>query len=124
MKRYIIKKNKQWAVVNANYKRQIKVFDTQKEAIIFGSKLINTTSLFIQGKDNKFRKLSNWDFRQDSNYKIAKYIPKYVYKDTNNLKYLKEHRKNMISIYLIIVIFVFMIISLIFLGLYLWEDFK
>ena len=57
MIRYVIKKNGKWAVVNANYKRSIRIFNTQKEAIIYSKELLDTKHVVIQGRDNKFRKV-------------------------------------------------------------------
>lgn len=82
MKRYVIKKDNQWSVVNANYKRILKSFKTQKEAIKYAESLDSTTSIILQGDDNKFRKITGWD-TSETKTKVVKYVPLYIYKNTD-----------------------------------------
>ena len=91
MTRYVIKKNNEWAVVNANYKRSIKLFKTQQTAIKFAKELLDTTNIVVQGSDHKFRKLSNWDLKDEG--RIVKYVPRYVFKNINEELY-KARTKN------------------------------
>lgn len=105
MTRYVIKRIDEWAVVNANYKRSIKTFTSQKEAIVFAAKLIDTKAIIIQGNDFKFRKLSNWDLfvaskkieSIEANSSKVNFIPPYIYKYVN-----KEEYKNKIRNYILI----------------------
>lgn len=98
MTRYIIKRKDDWAVVNANYKRSIKLFSTQKQAIIFASELIDTKTIIVQGENNRFRKVSNWDLNKTTTKTVfvektvtkVKYIPPYVYKNISEEMYKKR----------------------------------
>ena len=77
MTRYIIKKKNEWSVVNANYKRTLKTFKTQKQAVVYAKGLESTSSMVLQGDDNKFRKITNWDTMETR--KVA-YVPLRVIK--------------------------------------------
>ena len=112
MTRYVIKKNDKWAVVNANYKRSIRVFDTQKEAIIFSKELLDTKRVVIQGKDNKFRKVEGV-----SNHGKRVMAPIYVYKNMENGIYKSKFLEMVIASTAI----AFLIITIIFITLYTME---
>ena len=88
MTRYVIKKNGKWAVVNANYKRSIRIFDTQKEAIAFSKELLDTKRVVIQGRDNKFRKVEG--VSQTGKKTRA---PIYVYKNMDKNIYKTKRRE-------------------------------
>ncbi|TCG10697.1 DUF2188 domain-containing protein [Mycoplasma todarodis] len=93
MKRYVVNRKDGWALVNANYKRSIKKFNTQIEAIEHAYKMADTHALIIQGKDGKFRKMSEWDQTNteidikerinDGKQQKDLFIPAYVSKNTN-----------------------------------------
>ena len=85
MTRYVVKKNGKWAVVNANYKRSIKIFETQKEAIVFSRELLDTKRVVIQGKDNKFRTVMNVDPSKKDKRKVG--VPIYVYRNMDKEVY-------------------------------------
>ena len=85
MTRYVVKKNGKWAVVNANYKKSIKGFDTQKEAIKFSKELLDTKHVVIQGNDGKFRRVENGT--KPEKRVIA---PGYVYKSLDDGSYKKR----------------------------------
>lgn len=111
MTRYVIKKDGQWSVVNAHYKRILKTFKTQKEAIKYAQSLDSTTSITLQGDDNKFRKITNWD-TSEVRKTVVRYIPRYIYKETG------IKRNNMAAIILMGLIGLFITLAIVFFSLY------
>ncbi len=53
--------DKKWCVKNAKASKATRVFSTQKEAIQYAGSLKSTTSIMVQSKEGKFRKVSTWD---------------------------------------------------------------
>lgn len=125
MIRYIVKKTDDWAVVNANYKRSIKIFKTQKEAIVYASELIDTKTIIVQGDDYKFRKISSWDLNKtktktvfvEKETKVIKYIPPYVFKNISEQMYKKKVK----HIVLWSLLFVMASLAIVFGALYIEE---
>lgn len=125
MTRYIIKRKDDWAVVNANYKRSIKLFETQKQAIVFASELIDTKTIIVQGEDHKFRKISSWDLNKTKTKTVfvektvtkVKYIPPYVFKNISEEIY-KKKVKNLL---LWITLSVMCVLTIVFTALFIEE---
>lgn len=100
MTRYVIRKGENWSVVNAHYKRILKSFSTQKEAILYAQKLESTTSIILQGKDNKFRRVTNWDTAEKKEV-VVKYVPLYIYKSTDQELYNAKIKEYILFIFLV-----------------------
>ncbi|MCK5866762.1 MAG: DUF2188 domain-containing protein [Mycoplasmataceae bacterium] len=113
MTRYVIRKNEKWAVVNANYKKSIKIFDTQKEAINFSKELLDTKFVVIQGKDNKFRKVEGVSSTEGKRTRAPIYVYKNMDKDIYKSKF--------IEMIMISTSIAFLIIAIIFATLYTLE---
>lgn len=123
MTRYVIKRNEEWAVVNANYKRSIKMFATQHDAIVFASELLDTKSIIVQGQDHKFRKISSWDLQKvkakapqviEKVTKVVTYVPSYVQKYIS----VDEYKSRMKNYILIAVIFAAAAVAITFAALF------
>lgn len=127
MVRYIIKNSGQWAVINADYRGSIRSFQTQQDALIFVSELLDTKVIIMQNKEinNKFRKILSWDVENKKTKKVVvqkrwkeiNYIPTYVFKNIDNDAY----RKKMLWNLLIFLIFILIILTIIFTSLYITE---
>ena len=115
MTRYVVKKNKKWAVVNANYKKSIKIFTTQLEAIKFSRKLLDTKRVVVQGRDNKFRTVLNVTPGKADKKKVI--VPIYVYKNMDKEVYQSKFKEMML--YTIAIMFIIM--TIIFVTLYAME---
>ena len=114
MTKYITRRDGQWFVVNANAKKSTKKFETQKEAVLYASKMPNTSNIIIQGTDSKFRRLNNWDLKENGNTSIVRYVPRYVYK-------YSEVKPNYVAIVLLSIIIATTFLFIIFFSLYLTE---
>ena len=116
MNRYVVKNHKEWKVVNAGYKRSIKNFPTQAAAIEFARGLLGTTSLMVQGRDNKFIRHYN-EKQTDGEEILSCEIPKYVMKHSDEYeKFMQEYKWRMLSTVGIILLFIglaFMVLWLI-----------
>lgn len=115
MTRYVVKKNSKWAVVNANYKKSIKIFTTQEQAIKFSKELLDTTRVVVQGKDNKFRSVLNVKPSDTDKRKVM--VPVYVYKNMDSAIYRSKFKE--MILYAVAIMLV--ITTIIFVTLYALE---
>ncbi len=68
--------DKKWCVKNAKASKATRVFSTQKEAIQYAGSLKSTTSIMVQSKEGKFRKVSTWDGVKTSKEEVKKPVTK------------------------------------------------
>ena len=113
MTRYVIRKNDKWAVVNANYKKSIKIFDTQKDAIAFSNELWDTKHVVIQGKDSKFHRVERVSKTEGKRTRA----PLYVYKSMDK----KSYSSRIMEIIIISATIALLILTIIFATLYTME---
>lgn len=117
MNRYVVKHDKVWKVVNAGYKRSIKNFKTQAEAVDFARELLGTTSLYVQGRDHKFIRHYHEKARDEGTQVSCTVIPRYVMKHSDEYEqYMITWKRRLlaqIGIFLTIVGLIFMILWII-----------
>ena len=127
MVRYIIKYSGEWAVVNAEYRGSIRTFQSQDDALIFTSELLDTKVIILQNetRNDKFKKITSWEVQNKKNKKVViekewkpiNYIPTYVFKNIDNDAY----KKRLFWYLLTLLIFVLIVITITFTSLYIME---
>ncbi len=84
--------DKKWCVKNAKAAKVTRTFNTQKEAIEYAQKLKSTTSIMVQSREGKFRKISKWDGIKVSQIKST--TKKSIAKSTTKKAIVKKSQNN------------------------------